>query len=323
MVTDAVRPPVSTIAPAADLSPALSTHELTKRFGDFEALRGVSMEVQPGERLALLGPNGAGKTTLARCLCGTLAPDQGHIELLGRRLPKRGGRRELGFVPQELAVYPDLTTRENLRAFGRFQGLRGRELRHRIDWALEWTGLGDRAHDLVKTFSGGMKRRVNMACGVLHGPRVLLLDEPTVGVDPQSRQRIFEMLDELRDDGAAIVLTTHHLDEAEQQCDRIVIIDSGAVIASGSLNSLVDETIGRERQVQMQLAEAIAADTVPGLRVDEAGTTLRAHIADVARDLPAIIETVHRAGGDIADVEVHAPTLHAVFLHLTGRELRE
>ncbi|MEM6654497.1 MAG: ABC transporter ATP-binding protein [Planctomycetota bacterium] len=310
------RPPRSSTA-------ALATDAIAKRFGDFQALRGVSIDVQPGERLALLGPNGAGKTTLARCLCGTLAPDSGHVELLGRRLPTRGGRQPLGFVPQELAVYPDLTTRENLHAFGRFNRLRGRELRRRIDWALEWTGLADRANELVKTFSGGMKRRVNMACGVLHDPKVLLLDEPTVGVDPQSRQRIFEMLDELRDAGAAIVLTTHHLEEAEQRCDRIVILDRGAVIAQGSLAELVDATIGPERQVHMQLAEPIGADRVPGFRVDPGGRVLRASIADVARDLPTLIDAVHHAGGDIADVEVHAPTLHAVFLHLTGRELRE
>lgn len=301
--------------------PVLRTIDVAKRFGDFAALEGVSLAVEAGERLALLGPNGAGKTTLARCICGRHTLDAGSIELLGKQLPRHGGRQALGFVPQELAIYPDLTTRENLHAFGRFQGLRGKTLRQRVDWALEWTGLADRANELVKTFSGGMKRRVNIACGVLHEPQVLLLDEPTVGVDPQSRQRIFEMLNQLRDAGAAIVLTTHHLEEAEQQCDRIVIIDHGRVAAQGTLSELITQTVGPERQVRVRLTHPLAR--VNGFNLAEAGRLCETRIADVGYELPRILSEISEAGGTIADVEVQAPTLHAVFLHLTGRELRE
>lgn len=299
----------------------LSVYDVAKRFGDLAALEGVSLSLGEGERLALLGPNGAGKTTLVRCICGRLAPDRGRIELLGKRLPPRGNRDALGFVPQELAIYPDLTARENLMAFGRFHGVRGRELRRRVDWALEWTGLADRAGSLTKTFSGGMKRRVNIACGVLHEPRVLLLDEPTVGVDPQSRERIFAMLDQLSSSGTAIVLTTHHLEEAEQRCDRIVIIDHGSVIAEGTLPQLIAQTIGTERRVRVTLAGPL--DHANGFAMQADGRGLQAKIADVATELPQLIAEVDQAGGRIADIEVHAPSLHAVFMHLTGKELRE
>jgi ABC-2 type transport system ATP-binding protein len=160
-----------------DAESALLVRDVVKRFGATTALDHAGLELRRGERLALLGPNGAGKTTLVRCICGRAVPDAGEIKMLGRRLPPSGGRHELGFVPQEIALYPDLTARENLEAFGRFHRLRGGELRQAVDWALEWSGLADRAGDLTKTYSSGMKRRVNIACGVLHRPLILLLDE--------------------------------------------------------------------------------------------------------------------------------------------------
>jgi ABC-2 type transport system ATP-binding protein len=307
--------------PGPSDGPALRVRDLEKRFGSVRALDGARLELRAGERLALLGPNGAGKTTLVRCLTGTAVPDAGEIEMLGRRLPPRGGRRELGFVPQEIALYPDLTARENLEAFGRFHGLGGREQEKAVEWALDWTGLADRAGQLTKTFSGGMKRRVNIACGVLHRPRVLLLDEPTVGVDPQSRERIFRMLGELRDRGTSILLTTHQLDEAEQQCDRIVIIDHGRAIAEGTLGELIEGTVGVNRRVCFRLGAPL-----PGLDGFEEGGDPRelvARVADVALELPGLLARIREAGGEIGDVEVRAPSLHAVFIHLTGRELRE
>lgn len=312
---------------------SLRVDSIRKRFGSITALEDVSFSLAAGQRLALLGPNGAGKTTLIRCLAGRAKPDAGTIELLGQRLPPSGGRERLGLVPQDIAIYPDLTTRENLVAFARFHGLRGSELRHRVDWALAWTGLEDRQNDLVGGFSGGMKRRVNLACGVMHSPHVLLLDEPTVGVDPQSRQRIFEMLDQLRDAGTSILLTTHHLDEAEQRCDRIVIIDHGRVVADGTLDALIGSTIGTSRQVRLRIDRPLRQPVPPwhvGPAVGSLGADsrsgeelLQTRVDDVAGQLPGLLETLSTAGYGVLNVEVHAPSLHDVFLHLTGQELRD
>jgi ABC-2 type transport system ATP-binding protein len=300
---------------------ALHVRDLVKRFGPATALNHASLKLRRGERLALLGPNGAGKTTLVRCICGRAVPDSGDIEMLGRRLPPSGGRQNLGFVPQEIALYSDLTARENMEAFGRFQGLRGGELEDAVDWALEWTGLADRSRSLTKTFSSGMKRRVNIACGVLHRPLVLLLDEPTVGVDPQSRERIFAMLEELWRWGTSILLTTHQLEEAEQQCDRIVIIDHGRIIAQGTLSELIASTVGASRRVVFTLAEA--TQELAGLTAGSEPNQLVAEVDDVALELPDLLNRIRQCGGRVCDLDVHPPSLHSVFIHLTGRELRE
>ncbi len=301
---------------------ALRLAEVERSFGSTKALRGISLEITAGERLALLGPNGAGKTTLVRAICHRLKIDRGRIELFGKSVEELGVVSQLGVVPQELAIYGDLTAKENLSAFGSLHGLRGRTLKHRIDWALQWIGLEDRKSDLVKTFSGGMKRRVNLACGVLHKPKVLLLDEPTVGVDPQSRQRIFDMLDELREEGTTIILTTHHLDEAESQCDRIVILDGGEVIADGTLPDLIEHTTGSERQVSLQVDGQLNS-SIPNLDWDEANFCFVAQISDPAVELPALLYRIKACGGNVLDLQMRQPNLHDVFIHLTGRELRE
>ncbi len=295
-----------------------------------KALDGVSFRLHAGERLAYLGPNGAGKTTMIRCLSGRIRPDRGTVRLMGRNVSDPDARHVIGVVPQEIAVYGDLTTRENLMAIGRLNGVRGRELKQRVDWALHWTGLSDRSESLVGSFSGGMKRRVNLACGVLHDPDVLLLDEPTVGVDPQSRERIFEMLDELNNAGTSILLTTHHLDEAQSRCDRIVIVDHGRVVAAGTFEELVSQTVGHDRNVRLHLTdqirgsgnEPLVASPVP-LRVVPGSHEVAAVVQDVGRQLPRIIDAIAAAGYDVADVELGAPTLHHVFLHLTGHALRD
>jgi len=212
-----------------------------------------------------------------------------------------------------------LSAAENLRLWGELSGSGWHDLGQRIEWALEWTGLEERRHDRVGTFSGGMKRRLNIACGVLHQPEVILLDEPTVGVDPQSRERIWEMLGELRDAGAALLLTTHQLDEAQKVADHIVIIDHGLDIANGDFQQLVRDTIGSGRRVTLQLAEPVAPPA--GLTLE--GSCLRGTVSDVAGELPALLQRVAGAGGRIIDVEIDAPSLQAVFIHLTGRELRE
>ena len=308
---------------------ALKVDSLKKRYRSTEALRGASFDMQSGQRLALVGPNGAGKTTLIRCIAGRTQPNEGTIELLGQCLPPTGGREQLGLVPQDLAIYSDLTARENLVAFARFHALRGKVLAEQVEWALQWTRLADRQHELVSGFSGGMKRRVNLACGVMHRPRVLLLDEPTVGVDPQSRQQIFQMLDELHASGTSILLTTHHLDEAEQCCDRIVIIDHGLVIADGTVSQLVDSTIGSSRHIKLRIDKPLCQPLAPWhvgqsqLGQESTGHTLETRVTDVAGQISGLLESVRSAGHEVLDVEIRAPSLHDVFLHLTGRELRD
>ncbi len=236
------------------MASVLTVRDAEKRFGETCALAGAGLELERGEWLALLGPNGAGKTTLVRSIAGRVRLDGGEIVLLGVRLDgassaSRAARAKLGIVPQEVALYPRLTARENLGVFGELLGLAGAELGERRDWALEWTGLAERANEPVKRYSGGMKRRLNIACSVLHRPEVVLLDEPTVGVDPQSRERIWEMLEQLRRGGASLLLTTHQLDEAQQICDRIVIIDHGRDVAAGTFKQLVRDTVGTRRKV--------------------------------------------------------------------------
>jgi len=307
----------------ATQSDVLTIDAARKRFGSVTALDGATLSLRAGELLALLGPNGAGKTTLIRAIAGRVTLDSGEIRLFDTPIDGRRTPPGLGIVPQELAVYPLLTARENLEAFGRLQGLSRGELGERVNWALTVAALDDRPNDPVKQFSGGMKRRLNIACGVLHRPRVVLLDEPTVGVDPQSRERIYDMLGELTREGVSLLLTTHHLEEAEARCTRTVIIDRGRVIASGTLPELVDRTVGRHRIVTLRLAVP-SASVPPGVGlVPEDPRLLRARVSNVAQELPALLSAVAASGGEIEDVEVRGPSLQSVFIHLTGRELRE
>jgi ABC-2 type transport system ATP-binding protein len=292
----------------------LEVRDAWKSYGDVPALAGAALELREGELLGLLGPNGAGKTTLVRAAAGRVRLDRGSVEL-------SGGRERLGLVPQEIAVYPLLTAAENLSAFGSLHGLTGGELKERVRWALDWTGLVERSKEPVKSFSGGMKRRLNIACGVLHRPAVVLLDEPTVGVDPQSRERIYQMLDGLRADGASLLLTTHYLEEVEARCDRVVIIDHGRSVAEGTPAELVARIIGPERLVRLTLDRP--APVIPeGLTAEPGNRVLCASVGDVA-ELPGLIERVRAAGLVVGDLEVRSPSLQAVFLHLTGKDLRE
>ena len=306
----------------------LAVRNARKRFADTEALVGVDLTLGQGEWLGLLGPNGAGKTTLVRSIAGHVRLDEGRVEMLGTRLEtgaRPGARKRLGIVPQDIALYGLLTARENLHAFGRLQGVGRSELRERSDWALDWSGLSDHADQRTRTFSGGMKRRLNIACAVLHEPEVLLLDEPTAGVDPQSRQRIWEMLEEQRRSGASILLTTHQLDEAQQVCDRVVIIDHGAVIAEGTLHQLIEGTVGRSHRLHLALdrpldpahPELVAWHPESGGELD-----LITRIDDPTADLPGVLRALQAADRKVVDLRLESPSLQAVFLHLTGRELR-
>ena len=303
-----------------------------KTYGTVDALRGAGLTLAAGEWLGVLGPNGAGKTTLVRSIAGRVALDGGSIRLFGSDVEVRKNRaaqvrRRIGVVPQELALYPNLTAAENIDIFGAWHELGRSERRERAAWALEWTALSDRRNDLVRTFSGGMKRRLNIACGVLHAPQIVLLDEPTVGVDPQSRVRIWEMLQVLRDGGTALLMTTHQLDEAQQTCERLVVIDHGRDIAAGTLDELV-ALCGTERLGVVvtigdgaPLSASDAADLGDAASVD--GRCVRCSVSNLQTDLPQLIAALTDRGCTIEDLRVHAPTLNDVFLHLTGRELRE
>ncbi len=297
----------------------LSFDSIHKSFDTVVALAGVSFSLHAGECLALLGPNGAGKSTLVRSISGRVELDSGAIHIAQGDT----GIPSIGIVPQEIALYEKLTAVENLHVFGSLHGVARRDLKDRIAWALDWSGLQDRASDLVETFSGGMQRRLNVVCGLMHRPRILILDEPTVGVDPQSRNHLWKMLEELRSDETSILLTTHQLDEAQEVCDRIVIMDHGQVIAEGSFQELLKTTVGTERQVACYVAMPLPADThIPGF-VMTAENCLVTSTENVAKDLPTRLAELHKNGIELVDMEVHQPDLRAVFLHLTGRELRE
>ncbi len=317
-----VAPPVGSLV--------LECRDLRKRFGDLVAVDGVGFAIAEGETYGLLGPNGAGKTTTISMICGLLERDAGEVLVDSRPLTTRSveAKGAIGYVPQELAIYPDLTARENLRFFARLYGMHGSEVAHRIDEVLAVIGLAERAGDRAKEYSGGMKRRLNIGIGLLHRPRLLVLDEPTVGVDPQSRNAILESVEELSAAGMAVLYTTHYMEEAERLCDRVGIIDAGALRAEGTRRELV-ALVGETDRVQLVAAGSLdeGAAAVRGLgAVREAsrredGIDLLVDGASAA--LPAILATVASAGVMVRNVDVAEPNLEAVFLHLTGKALRD
>jgi ABC-2 type transport system ATP-binding protein len=287
----------------------LQIENVVKTFASRRALDGASLELRPSEVLGLLGPNGAGKSTLVRTIMGRVQPDSGSVTIFGKAAPAgdTNARAEVGVVPQEIALYPNLSSHENLTVFGRYLGLSGKTLDDAITRSLDWAALSDRKSEPVKSFSGGMKRRLNMAVGVLHRPRVLLLDEPTVGVDPQSRERIYQMIESLRADGVSIIYTTHYMEEAERLCDRIAVIDSGRVIATGTKDELVRNTIGTKREVIVEFAD--------GSHVT--------HLIDDAAEMLRVMREAETQGSAVRDLTMKSPSLEKVFLSLTGKGLRE
>ena len=270
-------------------APPLEVESVVKRFGDVAAVSGISITVPERACLGLLGPNGAGKSTLIRSIAGRVQLDSGSIRVFGEPAGSAAARAELGWVPQELALYPLLTCRENLDAFGRYQGLRGKDLRTGIEWCLEWAALADRANTTVKTLSGGMRRRLNMAAGLVHRPRMVLLDEPTVGVDPQSRNRIFEMVEGLRTAGTTVIYTTRYMEEAERLCDSIAIVDHGRVIAQGTKEELVRQSFGQRSDVIMRFASGVGE---PSAWAAARGATLDDGVAHFSVAQPTEIATL-------------------------------
>jgi ABC-2 type transport system ATP-binding protein len=290
-----------------------------KRYGQIIALDNLCLELREAECLALVGRNGAGKTTTVRAVSGRIRLDSGSIDW---HPSNSAATPNCGLVPQEIALYPLLTGIENLKVFGGLNNLRGATLSARIDWALAWTGLSERANEPIKRWSIGMQRRLNIACGVLHAPRVVLLDEPTANVDPESRQGIWEMLRELRDSGTSLLLTTHLLNEAEIVSDRIAIIDAGRVIACGALSELVRATLGVEHRMILRLATPLRQPLFDGSCSPD-GRRIDATLHDVLEQLPEVLRQVRRAGGKIESLEIGVPGLETVFLELTKSRVDE
>ncbi len=308
----------------------IEVEELRKAYGDFIAVDGVSFRAEPGAIFGLLGPNGAGKTTTIGCISGLLKPSDGRIRVMGHDVVRdaRASRENLGVVPQELALYEDLNARENLLYWGSAYGRRGQQLKNRVDEVLELAGLSDRSKEPVKKFSGGMKRRLNFACGIVHEPKVLLLDEPTVGVDPQSRVRLIDLVEDLKQNGTCILYTTHYMEEAEDICDRLAIIDHGKIIAMGTLPEL--RSILGERDL-LRLSGSFDAASVREtlsrveslelIHIENDQITMA--VPQASRQLPAILQALAEAGAEIRETTFTQPSLESLFIKLTGKELRE
>ena len=315
-------------AAAPTVQPPLQVDALVKRFGQVLAVDGISLEMRTGECLGLLGPNGAGKSTLIRAIAGRVIPDAGSVRVFGSAAGSPAARAALGWIPQELALYPRLSSKENLRSFGRYYGLKGDALDQAVTRCLGWAALEDRASDLVRTLSGGMKRRLNMAAGLIHQPRLVLMDEPTVGVDPQSRNRIFEMIETLRSQGMTIIYTTHYMEEAERLCDRIAIVDHGRIIALDTREALVESAFASRSQVLARFdnpADTIAAWAAQrGGRISDATAEFTAEFTiERPTEIATLLDSASAAGLHLVDLSLRRPNLESVFLHLTGRELRD
>jgi len=308
-------------------APAIRIEGLGRRFGEIEAVRGISLEVREGETFGLLGPNGAGKTTTLSMLATLLDPSSGDALIFGRRLTgdPTGVERSVGIAPQQIGLYPDLSGEENLAFFGRIQAVRGERLRSRSRQLLDLVGLAPRKDHRVRTYSGGMKRRLNLACALIHEPRLLLLDEPTVGVDPQSRAKILEAIRAIARDGTTVLYTTHYMEEAEKLCDRIAIMDEGRVIAVGTLGELL-KIIGAGDVIEFRAAEAIdpsRLSAIPEVReVESAQGLTRILVSDAARAVGPIAALLAERGA-VTGLEIHRVNLERVFMQLTGHALRD
>jgi ABC-2 type transport system ATP-binding protein len=309
---------------------AIQVHNLQKRFGEFEAVKKGNFEVQQGEIFSLLGPNGAGKSTTISMLSCLLEPSGGEAYIMGHSVKTEAPavKASIGVVPQEIALYPDLSARENLDFWGKMYGLRGSVLSQRVDEVLEIIGLADRQKDRVDKFSGGMKRRVNIGAALLHKPAVIIMDEPTVGIDPQSRRHILDNVKELNAQGMSVLYTTHYMEEAQELSDHIAIMDQGQVVACGTHAELV-KMVGELDRIDLTInaeSERVISDWRLAAGVHRVSAE-NGHLTLLAEDsnlvLPHLFESATKAKVRITSVEIREPNLEAVFLHLTGKALRD
>jgi ABC-2 type transport system ATP-binding protein len=307
----------------------IAVENLSKKFGELQAVDRISFTVSQGELFGFLGPNGAGKTTTICMVSGLLRPDGGTVLIAKYNLweSPRAAKRLLGLVPQDLALYQEFSARENLRFWGGLYGISRSQLKQNTEELLERVGLADRAREPVSRYSGGMKRRLNLAIGLVHKPKVLLLDEPTAGIDPQARNNILELIRDIAGQGTTIILTTHYLEEAEKLCDRIAIIDHGRILQTGSVSELA-KVVGDRDVISLhgkftaeQLRQCLETEPVSLLAVGDQSASLNL----VQRDygMAALVHRLTEAGIELADISIQKPTLENVFLKLTGRELRD
>ncbi len=329
----------------------VETKDLAKTFGnaqksEVQAVKGIDLQIQKGEIFSLLGPNGAGKTTTISMISGLIEPTRGDATIGGYSITRQPlqAKRLLGVVPQEIALYPTLSARQNLEFFGRMYGLNGKDLNGRIDAMLHFVELSDRQSDRIETYSGGMKRRINIAAGLLHDPQVVYMDEPTVGIDPQSRRRILDTVKQLRDQrGMTVLYTTHLMEEAQELSDRVGIIDHGEIIALGTPGDLIQQVGEQDRLVFKVGQAAVSSEMLEHIRTSVEGVTRaifdppgeagenKSNISGLIvvsakrgrKALPFILHLAEEAGIEIESVEVREPDLEAVFLHMTGRALRD
>lgn len=312
------------------MSFAIEVKNLKKSFGDLQAVQDASFKADSGEVLSLLGPNGAGKSTTISMLSGLLAPTGGDASIMGHSVTREpeAAKRSLGVVPQDIALYPDLSARENLVFWGKMYGLRGAMLKQRMDEVLEIIGLVDRQKDHIDKFSGGMKRRVNIGAALLHKPDVIIMDEPTVGIDPQSRRHILDNVKKLNRQGMTVLYTTHYMEEAAELSDHIAIMDKGRIIAYGTHDELI-KLVGRETRIDItinaegaKILEAWRA-TEGVSQTDNLDGKITVLVDDSNRVLPRLFDAASKADVRITSVDIQEPNLEAVFLHLTGRALRD
>ncbi|MBN2304502.1 MAG: ABC transporter ATP-binding protein [Anaerolineae bacterium] len=335
------------------MPPIIEIRKLKKHFNPPDgvvAVKGIDLDIMEGEIFSLLGPNGAGKTTAISMMSGLLTPTDGDAIIAGHSITREtmAAKQAIGVVPQELAIYPTLTARQNLNFFGKMYGLRGRDLKQRVDEVLDFTGLADRANDPVEEYSGGMKRRVNIGIGLLHRPQIVFLDEPTVAIDPQSRRNILDAVKNLNAGGMTVLYTTHYMEEAQELSNRVGIIDHGEIIALGTQDELT-RMVGEQDTVRLTVPD-VPPEVLDQLRAldgvthcqlagdgngngdgngdndsehDRKNGEIRLLAGDGRAVLPDVIQVINRAGLSLRSIEITEPTLEAVFLHLTGRALRD